>query len=93
MEIALGILSFWLFYRKRYEVFKFNCLEKDEKTPVAPFYSYYGKFDNLSNRDFGFLLKKATTSKSRSSKRLANLLLLLFYIDLVVMILLTKLSE
>ena len=90
MIIALGILSFWLFYMKTYQVFKFNCLEKDKETPVPPFYSYHGKLDNLSNRDFGFLLRKATSPKSRRSKKLANLLLLLFYTTLAAMMMLSK---
>ncbi|SHH77842.1 hypothetical protein SAMN04488109_5339 [Chryseolinea serpens] len=87
---VLAIASFWLFYMKRYQVFKFNCLEKDKETPVPPFYSYHGKFDKLSNRDFGFLLRKATSPKSRRSKRLANLLLLLFYATLTAMMTLGK---
>lgn len=87
---VLGIASLWLFYMKRYQVFKFNCLERDKETPVPPFYSFHGKFEKLNPKDFGFLLRKATSSKSRRSKKLANLLLLFFYTTLISMMTLSK---
>ena len=83
MWILIVFLGLWLFYY----AFKFNVLERRETVEYFRFYSYFiGKLNRMSPKDLGFILTKANTSEGKRSKFLANMLLMFFYIDLIILI-------
>lgn len=90
---GIGLLGLWIFYAKSYQALKFNIIEKGGDCRYLKFYDYYSKLNHLSAKDFIFISRSATTSEGKKAKTLANLLLLLFYIDLILLIFLNDLAE
>jgi len=84
MWVLLAFLGLWLFYSKSYYTFRFNALEKIDKEKSDSTFPY--KLNRVSPKDFGFILSRASTVESTKSKVLANLLGILFYIDLFILI-------
>jgi hypothetical protein len=84
MWILAAFIGLWLFYCKKYHAFKFEFIEKRGNPSLVNFSSYFGQM-NFNASDFGFIIRSATWADSRRSKRIANLLLLLFYVDLILL--------
>lgn len=93
MWIHLAVLALWLFSAKNYHTLKFNITEKGGDNRSVRFYSYLGKLSNVTPRDFSFILKRANTLAGENSKMRANVLLLLFYLDLILLMFLKDVVE
>ena len=91
MWMLIIFLGLWILYGKSYYTFKFNSLENDEEGTSYSYFPY--KLKQVSARDFGFILNEAKTIEGKRLKFKANLLLIFFYADLLVLIFLKDIAK
>jgi hypothetical protein len=92
MWVLIAFFGLWFLYGKRYYAFRFNALEKKEAGSSSSSYFPY-KLNRFAPRDFGFILSRASTFESKRSKIRANLFLVFFYIDLLILIFLKDIVD
>lgn len=91
MWILIVFLGLWILYGKSYYTFKFNALEGTNEGQSYSYFPY--KLKQVNSRDFGFILNEAKTAEGKRLKFKANLLLMFFYVDLLVLIFLKDIAN